>query len=156
MVLTILQGFINVLNNDDLDPIYICAALHSCNNNTCVGPCTTITSAQFQPASARLRTKFYANIAVKANQDTGVGVTAITWPCVASTCQDPENQLEVVNDGFTSGSSTVIKMEINTAEQEWMFPIGTSPVTVYSCGSDCTNEHGTVFANAYANFTITN
>jgi hypothetical protein len=36
-----------------------------------------------------------------------------------------------------------------------MFPLGTSPVTVFSCGSDCNNPHGTIFSNAYSNFTIT-
>jgi hypothetical protein len=108
-----------------------------------------------QPSSAPLRSKFYANVAVKANQDTGVGVTAISWPCTASSCQSAENQLEVVNDGFTAGSTNVIRMEINTAEDDWMFPLGTSPVTVYSCGSDCVNEHGTIFSSGYSNFTIT-
>ncbi len=145
-----------MLNNDDLDPIYICAELHSCVMNNCTGPCTTIASAQFVPAVAKLRTKFEAHITIQANQDTGVGVTAISWPCTAPACQSNENQLEVVNDGFSKGDTVNIKFGINTAEQDWMFPIGTSPVTVFSCGSDCVNAHGTIFSNGYTNFTITN
>merc|ERR1712065_104467 len=46
-----LEKFVNVLQNDDLDPLYLCAELHACKNNTCKGHCTDIEDPQAMPSS---------------------------------------------------------------------------------------------------------
>ena len=151
-----IKDFIKVLNQDDLDPVYICAALKACKNNTCTGSCTEVVSAVVNPNSAPLRSKFTLSASVKALKDTGVGVTLFSFPCDNKNCQNPTTEFAIVNDGMTAGSVVISSVEINTAEDDWSYPVGkTLPVTVYSCGSDCANEHGTIFSAAYTNFTIT-
>ena len=150
------KDFIHALNQDDLDPVYLCAALRACKNNTCSGPCTTVESAASSPSSAPLRSKFTLSATVKALKDNiGVGVTLFQFPCDAPACQNPIQEFAVVNDGMAKGATEPFSIEINTEEQDWMYKVGTTPVTVFSCGSDCYNEHGTVFSAGYTNFTIT-
>lgn len=52
------KGFINALNNDDLDPVWMCVRLHSCPVNSCTTGCTEVVSVKANPGAGPLRSKF--------------------------------------------------------------------------------------------------
>jgi len=146
--------FVDFLQNTDLDPIYLCSALGACPNNTCVNGCLNITSVEVQPEAAPVRTTFNVMVNFTVHLQTGTGITlAIVIP-PPSVQEDPLG-FAVLNEGYTPGDYSVI-VPIETDWQDWDFPAGPYSVLIQSCGSDCDNEHGVVFDQAFTHLTITN
>jgi len=69
------EEFVNILENDDLDPVYLCSAMDFCPMNTCNGTlntCTKVAYTDVTPSSGPLRTTFVITtkiIALKTNRN---------------------------------------------------------------------------------------
>lgn len=147
-----IKDFIKELQSSDLDPVYLCGALDACKKNDCKGKCTEIVSAVSDPSKGPVRTKFNFKITLRALNNTGVGVTEVSWPC--QQCKGGQNGVAVIVDGLNKGDTKVVDIELNTAEDDWLYPAGVYPVSVVTCGYDCVDEHGTIYDTGYTNFTI--
>jgi len=148
------QTFVDYLDSEDLDPIYLCSAFGACVNNTCVNDCMNITSVDVQPDAAPVRSTFNVMVNFTVHQQTGTGITyAEVFP--PPSVQEDGLGFAILNEGFAPGDYSVV-IPIETDWQDWDFPPGLYGVLIQVCGSDCDNQHGVVFDQSYTHLTITN
>jgi hypothetical protein len=146
------EAFVDLIENADLDSIYLCSEIDLCPANTCTGDCINITQVIVQPKKAPVRTTFNFNIFLHVLKATGTGVTRIV---VQPPGQNDAFGLETLNEGFTAGTTLNVTLQIETDFEDWNYPPGLYQVEVDSCGSDCDNEHGVIFNSKFTSFTIT-
>jgi len=146
------EAFVDLIENADLDSIYICSEMDLCPANSCTGECINITQVIVQPKKAPLRSTFNFNIFLNVLKNTGTGVTRIVVQPPGG--GDPFG-FETLNEGFTAGTTTNVTLQIETNFEDWNYPPGLYQVEVDSCGSDCDNNHGVIFNSKYTSFTIT-
>jgi len=154
-----IDEFINFLNDADLDPIYLCSELDICPRDTCGATgCTQITSVRVSPSAGKLRTLFTFEVTLKALKNTGTGITAIVMNC-PNCNMDGEIDWAVLNEGFTAGQSYVVNSTLDTAEMDWLYPIGTVQFQALSCRYGCgdgsnTQQNGYVWSQYNGTFVI--
>jgi hypothetical protein len=154
-----LDEFINLLNDSDLDPIYLCSELAACPRDHCGATgCTTITNVVVSPNPGKLRSTFHFAITVRANKNTGTGITGIAMNC--PNCNQ-QGQLfwATLNEGFTAGQTYVINSTLDTAEMDWTYPIGQVQFQAVSCRYDCgdgsdSTQNGYVWSDWNGTFVI--
>jgi len=145
------DAFVDLLNCDDIDPVWVCTYIDLCPMNSCLTNCTEVTKVVVTPSSGKLRTTFNINVYLTVLKQTGTGTTE------ANIYPPKQNGFScgVLNTGFAPGKY-VITIPVPTDWQDWTFPLGTYQVHVNSCSSDCYNQHATIFSKGAGNFTITN
>jgi len=149
-----IDAFIKILTSHDDDPVYLCTDFLVCPRNNCTSNCVTITSAVVSPSSGPVRTTFRIDVNMTVHQLTGTGITG-----VIVTPPGPANETNPfgaykLNEGFQPGT-VFVQIPIATDDFDWQFKDGVYGVEIDSCGSDCDDKYGVVFASAFTNFTIT-
>merc|ERR1711907_54554 len=97
-----LDEFVHMLQNSDLDPVYLCAETHACPPSSCsAAHCTSIENTWVTPA--------------KGKQTTGTGLTVFAIRCPNCNKQGIDAFGEL-NEGFQAGTNTTVTSTLDTAE----------------------------------------
>jgi len=144
--------FVNFINSTDIDPVFLCAEMDVCPENTCTKDCVTISSVSVEPQSGPVRTTFNVVVLIKALQNTGTGVTRVV---VNPPGGGQPFAVENLNEGWTQGSTNNVTVAVETDWADWTFPPGHYPIEIDSCGYDCDDQHGVYFDTKFSYFVIT-
>mmetsp|Transcript_2488 Transcript_2488/g.7950 ORF Transcript_2488/g.7950 Transcript_2488/m.7950 type:complete len:220 (+) Transcript_2488:397-1056(+) len=147
--------FITALQEDDTDPVYLCAAFHACNKNTCLKDCVSIDAVSVTPSTGKTRTTFELTASLNVHAQTGVGMTYL----LVTNKNMPKGQTVVefskLADGYAAGTKVNVTASVETDEMDWNWPAGTYPVTAITCAYDCQDQHGIIYDQKSGHFTIT-
>jgi len=61
---------------------------------------------------------------------------------------------EVLNEGLIPNNIYEVSIGVETDWEDWEYPLGLYTVEIFSCGSDCGDQHGVIFSTGLTNFTI--
>jgi len=148
-----MQEFVNLINQTDPDPIFICEELKVCpihDNGT-----AAITEFQVTPAKGEQGATFTIALQFKVTAQTGTGEVAFfILPPGNSTVL----QAITPNEGFAPGQySAGLPFQTTPSEQE-SWPVGIYQVVAEICNGSCGSKHAhaKLLATAQTQFGITN
>jgi len=145
-----IEAFIDLVNYEDPDPIYICQVFDMCPevDNGLV----TINKTIISPAKGSQGTEFTLGIVYTVVSPTGPGLLTVYV--------QPPQDMPLGDDEFTEGQAVGVyniswKLNTSPSEQE-SWSSGQYQVQMAVCEGDCTNQHpyGGVYAVVNGVFTI--
>ena len=68
--------------------------------------------------------------------------------------QQGELEFGELNTGFAAGTTTDVTAKLDTAEDDWTYPVGVVYYDVFSCKSGCSDKHGAIWSKASGSFEI--
>jgi len=145
-----IEAFIDLINDADPDPIWICEEIDVCPVND--NAAANITSWTIQPSTGRRGTTFQLSLDYTVTDAIGTGEIALL-------IVDPEgNGLgdgQLVDSQNPGQYSVTFSLKATPSEQE-SFPPGVYQTEVAICEGTCGSTHSNSFtlATAFANFTI--
>jgi len=149
-----IEEFINIINETDPDPIYICQEMDACP--VVNGGTVTINKANVVPAYGAEGATFNINMIYTVVNATGPGgLTVLVLP--ASPFDNPMSDFEFEEGQAPGQYSIQWQIQAQPSEGETFAP-GVYQVQVAVCAGDCTTIHpyGGVYAYANTQFSISN
>jgi hypothetical protein len=152
-----IRVFVKLVEEADLDPIFLCESLHLCPVHDCKAPvCVSFNSTHCVPPKAKLETLINVVSTLQVYNETGVGeiMLLLTKPQQAGTAMAGA----IVPDGFKPGTYQVDFQIDTTSDPEpippIVFPAGTYQVEFLACQGSCGSKHAHTRLLAHVNTTF--